>query len=650
MLNETARLRALLDYNILDTSSEPQFDDIVSLACKLCDTPVALVSFVETDRQWFKARVGFEGCETPISQSVCAHAIREHELLVIPDLTKDSRTADNALVIDAPYIRFYAGAVLRTREGHPLGTVCVIDNTPRPDGLTAGQIQSLLALARQTMALMELRSAVVERDDVLTRFLQAQEVGQIGIFDLNLRNNECTVSPELCRLFGTSVRAQVPIEELQSLVLSEDRHLISTLETRKNGNAVSTIEVRLRRAVDGAVRWIMRRAEFRLDGNGTPVRMVGIIQDVTEQKLYDQRQKALIELGENLRQVSTIADAEALASATVGETLDATRSGYGVVDLQSNEFTSERDWSESGLRSLAGRHSLDNFPVSLGRLKRGMTITIDDIADAGWLAGDADGYQSFGIAAHISVPILQDHKLVGVLFVNSNKPRQWSASEVAFVQSVADQTHATVAKLRAEEHQRLLNQELSHRLKNTLAMVQSIASQTLRRASDPSAFKAFSDRLHVLSTSHDILLQESWSKARIMAIAEFALRAFRDRVHIVGPDLSLAPKAALSLALILHELATNAAKYGSFSSETGQVDLSWWIETAKSAEGEPQDPAFVLCWSERGGPPVSPPVKLGLGTRLIEMGLPGTDKADLRYDKSGFSAKIRATLPTILAD
>lgn len=111
------RIAALAGYDILDTPPETGFDDIVHLAAQICRTPTALVSQLDRDRQWFKARVGFERSQTPMSQSICAHALRADGILVIPDLTRDPRTSGNKLVTEDPHIRFYAGAVLETPEG-----------------------------------------------------------------------------------------------------------------------------------------------------------------------------------------------------------------------------------------------------------------------------------------------------------------------------------------------------------------------------------------------------------------------------------------------------------------------------------------------------------------------------------------------------
>jgi PAS domain S-box-containing protein len=166
-VRDPIRLAALAARNILDTSPEEGFDDVVQLAAQLCQTPVALVSLVGADRQWFKARVGFPYYETDLNCSVCVHALVEADLLIIPDLTADPRTQANPLVTGDPLIRFYAGAPLRTAEGQVIGSLCVIDTKPRPDGLTEAQANNLKALARQVMSQLDLKRAVRERDTLL---------------------------------------------------------------------------------------------------------------------------------------------------------------------------------------------------------------------------------------------------------------------------------------------------------------------------------------------------------------------------------------------------------------------------------------------------------------------------------------------------
>ena len=130
--NEAARLEALHAYAILDTPAEAAFDDLVRLAALICQTPMATISLVDSDRQWFKSRLGVKVSATPREESFCSHAITHpDDLFIVPDATLDERFAGLALVREAPHIRFYAGARLLDAEGHALGMLCVLDRTPR---------------------------------------------------------------------------------------------------------------------------------------------------------------------------------------------------------------------------------------------------------------------------------------------------------------------------------------------------------------------------------------------------------------------------------------------------------------------------------------------------------------------------------------
>jgi GAF domain-containing protein len=160
-ISDPARLAALDGYGILDTPPEPGFDGIVVLARALCAVPVALVSLVAGERQWFKARSGFPACGTDLGSSVCKHVLGGRDLLVIPDLTRDTRTNANPLVTGEPYIRFYAGAPLLSPEGHGIGALCVIDTEPRPAGLTEEQRDCLSVLAGLVMTHLDLRRKFV---------------------------------------------------------------------------------------------------------------------------------------------------------------------------------------------------------------------------------------------------------------------------------------------------------------------------------------------------------------------------------------------------------------------------------------------------------------------------------------------------------
>lgn len=202
----------------------------------------------------------------------------------------------------------------------------------------------------------------------------------------------------------------------------------------------------------------------------------------------------------------------------------------------------------------------------------------------------------------------------------------------------------------AIERQALLSGELQHRIKNTLAMVGAIANQTMRGDDVALARKAFNSRLMTLGRAHDILTQTSWTSAPIRDVVDGALashHAGQGRIDIHGPDLELAPKQALALALAIHELATNAVKYGALSLSGGRVDIVWSNETCGT------DPGFRFGWTESGGPQVEPPAedKKGFGSRLIERILANDFAGEVRtsYRPSGvvceLSAPMLATAP-----
>ena len=197
-----------------------------------------------------------------------------------------------------------------------------------------------------------------------------------------------------------------------------------------------------------------------------------------------------------------------------------------------------------------------------------------------------------------------------------------------------------MARHRSEEQQRIVNGEIAHRLKNTLTMVQAIASQTLRSATDRESVYAFERRLMALSAAHDALLQNSWAQADLASIATNAIEAigFMDRVSMNGPSVALGAQAARSLSLILHELLTNACKYGALKGDSGKVSLTWEIKS----DGD--DAGLMIKWRERGGPLVIPPARRGFGSKLISIGLVGTGGVDIRYDPEGFEADLRAPI------
>ena len=767
---EAARLAALTEYDILDTSREKDFDDVAALASAVCGTPIAVVNLIAEGRQFFKAEVGLGVRETPLETSFCAKAILEQELLVVPDATQDPRFNCNPLVTGPPHLRFYAGALLRTEAGHALGTVCVLDFAPR--SLSDVQIETLRVLARQVMKQLELRKALREQQarEVLHRrvlesatdyaiisldlgglvtgwnrgaelilgwsepemlghtaaaiftdedraagvpahemeqalstgrgsderwhmrkdgsrlfglgemmclraedgrqvgFLKilrdrtrqrqaelallesekrlrlAQQAGKIGSFDVEVATDLMTVSTEFCRLLGLPVEPVYPASVVEALVVADDAGIRSSAASRLDGSAPHAVEYRVLRADDGRLRWIARSADFMPDESGKVVRMFGTVQDVTDRRRLQAQQAALLSLGDRLREAQTTAEVVAAASETLGRTLAASRTGYSRIDLKADLFDVERDWTAPGVASLAGRTGLSLFRATIDALGLGKAIAIDSVPQEAWLEPDLRSYEAISTRAQIQVPLIDRGELVGILYVHQTEPRRWGQDEIDFAHGVADRTYAALAKVRAEADQAVLNQELSHRMKNMLAMVQAIAMQTLRTVPNQEPVEAFSKRLHALATASDTLLQQSWLAARIHTVAAAVTNTFGpDRFTVSGPDINLGPRATLSLSLLLHELTTNALKYGALSGSTGHVAVAWHI-VERAGEHD-----LVLAWRETGGPTVGEPTRKGFGSKLIRTGLIGAGGADLRYASSGFEADFTAPLAQLQA-
>lgn len=312
---ETDRAAVLKLYD-LDAGGFEALDEITDFAAALCDTPIALVSLVEADRQRFLARTGLDATETPRSVSFCVHAMLGDEPFVIPDTTKDPRFADNALVTGAPHIRFYAGAPLIDPDGVPLGALCIIDDTPRA-ALTPLQRQGLVVLARQVMAALEGR----RRDKIV----QAERRHHVeAVIDSNNRfRTLADAMPQMVwstlpdgfhdyynagwYAFTGAPEGSTDGEGWNGMFHPDDqersrirwRHSLDTGEPYE-------IEYRLRHH-SGQYRWTLGRALPIRDEDGQIVRWMGTCTDIHEQKqMVEEREMIAHELSHRIKNIFSV--------------------------------------------------------------------------------------------------------------------------------------------------------------------------------------------------------------------------------------------------------------------------------------------------------------------------------------------------------
>ncbi|MCJ2109179.1 PAS domain S-box protein [Methylobacterium sp. E-041] len=866
---EVERLHALGRYRLLDTPREQDFDEIAEAAAELCETPIAVVNLVGDGRQFFKAEVGLGVRETPLETSFCRQALLHEEFLVVPDASRDPRFEGNPLVTGDPGLRFYAGALLRTAEGQPIGTVCVLDT--KPHDLTERQRRGLMRLARQTMAHMELRRALREQAEqrlLHERILDSATDYAIVATDPEGRvtrwNNgaerilgwteaemlgrpvDAFFTPEdrtggrpetgmrLARETGSAPDERwhlrkdgtrfwangetMPLRSDGGELLGFLKILRDRTGEREAGAALQASELRYRslvevspqvvwfadadgdvtycnaywydytglpagetgeaswmgvihpdhreatreawiaaagrgrpyevefplRRADGEYRWFLSRAHPIRDEDGTLRSWIGTSLDIHDRR---QAEEDLRRAREQLRLAVDATGTGIFDYDLVADVLNwdiRTRSFFGLgpnetVNLEvylARLHPDDRDRCDQAVEAALDPTGSGTYDITYRTIDpesgierwvsaRGQTLfegdrpmrligTARDVTE-GRKAEQVlrETEERYRLAARATNDAIWDWDLTTnhvlwneALQVAHGHPPEtveptgdwWidhihpddrasiSASIHAVIDRIgttwtdeyrfrrADGSYADILdrgyvirndqgravrmigamfdiseRKRAEEHQRLLTGELQHRVKNTLAMVQAIASQTFRNAVDiESAREAFSARLISLGRAHDILTQSSWTQAPIADVVDGALTVHRgeasSRIRSSGPNVALSAKAALALALALHELATNAAKYGALSNEVGTVDLRWHVVHQGDA------PRFCLTWSEQGGPPIlAQPTRRGFGSRLIERSFAAEVGGEVRltYAPTGLTCRLEASLASM---
>lgn len=296
---ENDRLAALHRYRILDTPDEEPFNRVALLARDLLDTPIALVSFVDESRQWFKARVGLDVRETPRAWAFCTHAMQVEgdAAFVVRDASTDPRFADNPLVTGDPHIRFYAAVPMRSPEGHPLGTVCVISDRPRPEGVSPAETRWLQTLAGLASDELELRLQARRAAEAATeeaRLRRAQEAAGVVAFEASSSPAGRTdaLAAALRRMTGLDESRPLSMRGLNAAPLPEERPRLEALAGRLAAQGGAFEEEFRVTLSDGRALWVQARGEVRRGAADDPEgwQVSGLLLDVTDRHAAEERQ------------------------------------------------------------------------------------------------------------------------------------------------------------------------------------------------------------------------------------------------------------------------------------------------------------------------------------------------------------------------
>jgi PAS domain S-box-containing protein len=598
--SEPERIAALRSYAILDTDREASFDDLVKLVAQICEAPIAVVNLIDEGRQWFKAEVGLGVRETPLETSFCAHALLAQDGMVVPDATGDPRFACNPLVTGEAHLRFYAGVLLKTAEGLPLGTLCVLDTEPRPDGLTEFQSSALKTLAGQAMAQLELRRALAQRresEETARRAMNASDY--VGAFDWDIPNDRVVADEKFARMYGvdpSQAVAGAPIRAFTAAIHPDDFHRAQS-EIRAAMDSGGSFVSEYRLAVEGQpVRWVVAQGQVYFGADGAPERFPGLAIDITERKAMDASlADAAAALAESEGKFRAIADS---MPQMVWSTLPDGFHDY--YNARWYEFTGVQVGSTDGEGWNAIFHPEDQ-PRAWEVWRR--SLETGDLYEIEYRLRRHDGVYRWTLGR--ATPIRNE------------------AGEI--VRWFGTCTDIDDLK-RVERNTELLSQELSHRIKNIFAVVSALIALSAREYPEAKAFAAaVRNRIGALARAHEFVRphtevsRPTVGRMTLHAFLEALFQPYADnagnpRVVVGGDDALFDDQAATSVALLFHELATNAAKYGALSRPDGKVTLD------TRTEGD----RFRLIWTERGGPGITAaPTRTGFGSSLATVSVEG---------------------------
>ncbi len=423
----------------------------------------------------------------------------------------------------------------------------------------------------------EARAAVQALAESEARLRLAVEAGRMGVWEWDIAANRVQWSPELEALHGLAPGTfPGTFEAFQSDMHPDDREaIVSAITKTLESGRPHEVEYRIIRP-DGSMCWVEGRGKLFRDEAGRPLRMVGVCADVTDRK---QSQEALRASEERYRAVVESQSEMICRFNNEGQLLLVNEAYAQARNMRADDLIGTNLWA------IVPESEQPHVKALLSRL----TPAAPEV--------------------RIENRVITERGVRWMMW--TNRALKFDA-EGRWIEAQSTGVDIDERK-RAEEQRNLLVAELNHRVKNTLAVVQGIAQQTFRNT-DPEARRAYEGRLAALAKAHNLLTERHWETTPLSVVADevsHVCGAARERIRSAGPDVMLSPRQAVSIVMLLHELCTNALKYGALSNESGVIDLTWRIESKS-------EPRLEMCWREKGGPPVSAPPGRGYGSVMIE--------------------------------